>query len=80
MTTPVIHFETLPNGLTLLAREMHAAPVVNLQIWVRVGSADERPGEEGLAHFHEHMLFKGTERRGVGEVAAAWIFGPGSRD
>jgi zinc protease len=67
----VIHFETLPNGLTLLAREMHAAPVVNLQIWVRVGSADERPGEEGLAHFHEHMLFKGTERRGVGEVAAA---------
>ena len=48
MTTPQIHTETLPNGLTLLAREMHGAPVVNLQIWVRVGSADERPGEEGL--------------------------------
>jgi zinc protease len=43
--------------------------VVELQIWAGVGSADERPGEEGLAHFHEHMLFKGTERRGVGEVA-----------
>ena len=71
MATPQIHFETLPNGLTLLAREMHSAPVVNLQIWVAVGSADERPGEEGLAHFHEHMLFKGTKRRGVGEVAAA---------
>ena len=49
---------------------MHGSPVVNIQIWVRVGSADERPGEEGLAHFHEHMLFKGTERRGLGEVAA----------
>jgi len=43
--------------------------VVELQIWAGVGSADERPGEEGLAHFHEHMLFKGTERRTVGEVA-----------
>ena len=43
--------------------------MVELQIWAGVGSADERPGEEGLAHFHEHMLFKGTKRRGVGEVA-----------
>ncbi len=60
---------TLPNGLTLLLRESHRDPVVELQIWAGVGSADERPGEEGLAHFHEHMLFKGTERRDVGEVA-----------
>ena len=59
----------LPNGLTILLRESHRAPVVELQIWAGVGSADERPGEEGLAHFHEHMLFKGTERRQVGEVA-----------
>jgi zinc protease len=59
----------LPNGLTILLRESHRAPVVELQIWAGVGSADERPGEEGLAHFHEHMLFKGTERRKVGEVA-----------
>jgi zinc protease len=59
----------LPNGLTLLLRESHRSPVVELQVWTGVGSADERPGEEGLAHFHEHMLFKGTERRGVGEVA-----------
>ncbi len=59
----------LPNGLTILLRESHRAPVVELQIWAGVGSADEREGEEGLAHFHEHMLFKGTERRGVGEVA-----------
>jgi zinc protease len=53
----------------MLLRESHRSPVVELQIWAGVGSADERPGEEGLAHFHEHMLFKGTERRAVGEVA-----------
>ncbi|MFO0689228.1 MAG: pitrilysin family protein [Myxococcota bacterium] len=63
------HYRVLPNGLTLLLRESHRDPVVELQIWAGVGSADERPGEEGLAHFHEHMLFKGTARRGVGEVA-----------
>ena len=67
------HLSVLPNGLTLLLRETHLAPVVGLQIWAQVGSADERPGEEGLAHFHEHMLFKGTERRGVGEVAGEII-------
>ena len=61
--------QILPNGLTILLRESRRAPVVELQIWAGVGSADERPGEEGLAHFHEHMLFKGTNRRGVGEVA-----------
>lgn len=59
----------LHNGLRILLRESHRAPVVELQIWADVGSADERPGEEGLAHFHEHMLFKGTSRRAVGEVA-----------
>lgn len=63
------HRHILPNGLTLLLRESHRDPVVELQIWAGVGSADERPDEEGLAHFHEHMLFKGTERRGVGEIA-----------
>jgi len=65
---PTLH-RVLDNGLTVLLRESRRAPVVELQIWAGVGSADERPGEEGLAHFHEHMLFKGTERRGVGEVA-----------
>src|SRR3989442_681748 len=59
----------LPNGLTLLVEETHAAPVVAIQVWVRVGSADERADEAGLAHLHEHMLFKGTARRGPGEIA-----------
>jgi zinc protease len=73
-----LHHEVLPNGLSLLLRESHLAAVAELQIWAKVGSADERPGEEGLAHFHEHMLFKGTEKRGVGEVASA-IEGIGGR-
>jgi zinc protease len=63
------HREVLSNGLTLLLRPTRLAPVANVQIWAKVGSADERPGEQGLAHFHEHMLFKGTENRGVGDVA-----------
>ncbi|MBI3090727.1 MAG: insulinase family protein [Candidatus Tectomicrobia bacterium] len=58
----------LPNGLTVILEENHAAPVVSLQMWVKVGSALEQPHESGLAHLFEHMLFKGTERRGVGEI------------
>ena len=73
-----VHEERLPSGLTVLAREVHVAPVAEVQVWTRVGSADERAGEAGLAHFHEHMLFKGTETRGVGEVAGE-IEGVGGR-
>jgi len=73
-----IHREVLPNGLTLLACEIHLAPVVEVQVWANVGSGDERAHEAGLAHFHEHMLFKGTERRGVGDVAGD-IEGAGGR-
>jgi zinc protease len=59
----------LTNGLTLVHEPLHTARVVAFQIWVQVGSADEGPEEAGLAHLHEHMLFKGTARRGPGEVA-----------
>ena len=62
----------------MLLREARLAPVVELQIWCRAGSADERPGEAGLAHFHEHMHFKGTERRGVGQIAGD-VEGAGGR-
>ncbi len=78
MPSAPLHHEILPNGLTLLLRESHLAPVVEFQIWARVGSADERRGEAGLAHFHEHMLFKGTESRGVGDLAGA-VEGVGGR-
>ncbi len=60
---------TLPNGLKVILEENHAAPVVAFQAWVDVGSADENPGVYGIAHVFEHMLFKGTARRGVGEIA-----------
>ncbi|MGI9589924.1 MAG: M16 family metallopeptidase [Myxococcota bacterium] len=73
-----VHVETLPGGPTLLLREAHLAPVAELQVLARVGAADEGPGEAGLAHFHEHMLFKGTETRDVGEIAGA-IEGAGGR-
>ncbi len=59
----------LPSGLTVITEENHAAPVAALQVWVKVGSADERPDEAGLAHLHEHMLFKGTPRRAPGQIA-----------
>ena len=59
----------LDNGLTVLHEPQGAAHVVAWQIWVNVGGADEGPDEAGLAHLHEHMLFKGTERRGPGEIA-----------
>ena len=57
--------------MTVLVEENHAAPVVAVQCWMRVGSADETADQAGLAHLHEHMLFKGTARRGPGEIARA---------
>ncbi|MEE8581244.1 MAG: pitrilysin family protein [Myxococcota bacterium] len=78
MPDAATHYQVLPNGLTLLLRESRLAPVVDLQFWAQVGSADEGPGEQGLAHFHEHMLFKGTARRDVGDVAGE-IEGAGGR-
>jgi zinc protease len=60
---------TLGNGMKIILAENHAAPVVAFQAWVGVGSADEEAGNYGIAHVFEHMLFKGTARRGVGEIA-----------
>ena len=54
----------LDNDLTLLLLEDHSAPVVALQAWVKVGSADEPDKLAGISHLIEHMLFKGTENRG----------------
>src|SRR5918996_6283229 len=59
----------LDNGLTVLLQENHSAPVVALNIWVKVGSVYEREDEAGISHVYEHMLFKGTTSRGVGEIA-----------
>jgi len=73
-----IHREVLSNGLSVLLCEAHRAPVAEFQVWARAGSADEGPDESGLAHFHEHMLFKGTARRGVGQIAGE-VEGAGGR-
>ena len=61
----------LPSGLTAIVDTVRACPVVAFQAWIKSGGADELDGERGLAHLHEHMLFKGTPTRGVGEIASA---------
>jgi zinc protease len=59
---------TLSNGLTVLCREMHHAPVAGLWVWYRVGSRNEVPGITGISHWVEHMLFKGTPNFPQGEI------------
>jgi zinc protease len=61
----------LKNGLKVLLVESHKSPVLSIQMWVRTGSADEKKGEEGISHFIEHLVFKGTRKYKVGEVAAS---------
>lgn len=58
-----------PNGFELLLVPAGGAPVLALELWVRAGGACERPAEAGMAHFVEHMLFKGTRRRPAGALA-----------
>ncbi len=62
---------TFDSGLTAIVEPLYGSPVVAFQVWIHSGSFDERDHERGLAHLHEHMLFKGTPTRGVGEIASA---------
>ncbi|WP_442943816.1 M16 family metallopeptidase [Nostoc sp.] len=55
----------LENGLTVLTKEVHTAPVVTVQVWYKVGSRNEEPGVNGIAHQLEHMMFKGTRNRPI---------------
>lgn len=59
----------LPNGMNVILAQSKKSPVISAQVWVENGSADELKGEEGVSHFIEHLLFKGTEKYGVGEIA-----------
>jgi zinc protease len=62
-------FETvLENGLTVLIRESHTAPVASCWVGYRVGARNERPGITGASHWVEHMTFKGTARLGKGDI------------
>ena len=64
----VTHF-TLPNGLETVVIEDHRAPVVVQMVWYKIGSADEQPGKSGIAHYLEHLMFKGTEKLEPGELS-----------
>src|SRR5213593_623972 len=60
---------TLDNGLRVLLLEDHRSPIVSFQMWYRVGSRNEARGATGIAHFLEHMMFKGTPTYGQGQFA-----------
>jgi zinc protease len=60
---------TLANGLQVVVIPDHRTPVVTQMIWYKVGSADETPGKSGLAHFLEHLMFKGTAKHPAGEFS-----------
>jgi len=60
---------TLPNGLQAVVIEDHRAPVVVQMVWYRAGSADEQAGKSGIAHYLEHLMFKGTDTMAPGELS-----------
>src|SRR6267154_3999892 len=62
------HF-TLANGLEMVVVPDHRTPVVTHMVWYKVGSADESPGKSGIAHFLEHLMFKGTARNPAGRFS-----------
>jgi zinc protease len=66
---PSVLAATLDNGLRVLLLEDHRSPIVSFQVWYRVGSRNEERGRTGIAHFLEHMLFKGTPKYGRGQFA-----------
>ena len=66
---PKIADFTLANGLELVVIPDHRAPVVTHMIWYKVGAADETPGKSGLAHFLEHLMFKGTAKNPAGKFS-----------
>jgi predicted Zn-dependent peptidase len=64
-----IHREILPNGLIVLSEEMHHIRSVAIGIWMKTGSRDEAPDVNGISHFTEHMVFKGTKSRTARDIA-----------
>ena len=64
-----IRREVLPNGLTVITEEMQHIRSVSIGIWIKTGSRDEDPQWNGISHFIEHMVFKGTKNRSAEEIA-----------
>jgi zinc protease len=75
---PVTEF-TLDNGLEVVVIEDHRTPAVTQMLWYRAGAADEPPGVSGIAHFLEHLMFKGTDTREPGEFSEI-VEAQGGRD
>jgi predicted Zn-dependent peptidase len=67
--TRTIHREVLPNGLVIVTEPMPQVRSISVGIWLRSGSRSEAAARNGIAHFTEHMVFKGTERRTAEEIA-----------
>src|SRR5712672_4868317 len=61
--------EVLPNGLTILTEEMQQIRSASIGIWIKTGSRNEEAERNGISHFVEHMLFKGTTSRSAQEIA-----------
>jgi len=73
------HEKTLENGMKVIVKEDHRAPVVISQVWYRVGSAQEHSGITGVSHVLEHMMFKGTEKYPSGTFSST-VAEIGARD
>ena len=63
-----VQARTLGNGLLVITREVHDAPVATFWVWYRIGSRNEVAGITGISHWVEHMMFKGTPSLGKGEI------------
>ena len=64
-----INREVLPNGLTVITEEMEHIRSVSIGIWIKTGSRDESAESNGISHFIEHMVFKGTKNRSAEAIA-----------
>jgi len=70
---------TLPNGLSVILHEDHSVPLVSINVWYHVGSANERPGRTGFAHLFEHLMFMGSGHVKEGEFDV-WLEGVGGNN
>lgn len=68
-SSDIVHERVLDNGLKVIVREDHRAPVVVAQIWYKVGAIDEPAGLTGISHVLEHVMFKGTKKYKMGEFS-----------
>ena len=71
---------TLSNGMTLLLKEIHSAPLISSWVWYRVGSRDEVPPLTGISHLVEHMQFKGTRKYPAALIDKAVAHDGGTRN